>query len=156
MEKHGEDCKQQAQGMQTQSDFAPGQQAPYEVFAIDGEACIMEQEHLGIMNGRLSLNTTYRDVLSFKKLFAPPYVSSDFVLECRLFGEKVRTRHYTWYPFEIRRRGELRGLEVASVLLLPPSIRVGIMAITLNTDLIPFPLKRQNRTGMGTERVRID
>ena len=108
------------------------QQAPYEVFVIDGESCIMEEEHLGIMNGKLSVNTTYQDVLSFRKLFAPPYVSSDFALECRLFGEKVRTKHYTWYPFEIRRQGELRGLEVASVLLLPFGIRTGMMAVTLN------------------------
>lgn len=130
------------------------QQAPYEVFAIDGEACIMEEEHLGIMNGRLSVNATYRDVLSFRKLFAPPYVSSDFALECRLFGEKVRTKHYTWYPFEIRRRGELKDIEVASVLLLPPGIRAGILVVTLNnTSKMDLEIPVQFAVSGGLDKV---
>lgn len=113
----------------------------YEMFSMEGDKNIVEQEHLGIFNGMLTVNTIYRDVFSFRSLIAPPYVSSDFVLEIRLFGEKVSTQEYKWYPFKIERSGKIKGIMVKSSLVLVESMRIGIMIISLENQ------------GQGKEKV---
>ncbi|OGV74560.1 MAG: hypothetical protein A3K19_04860 [Lentisphaerae bacterium RIFOXYB12_FULL_65_16] len=106
------------------------------LFALDGASCLLDEQHLGIINGLLSTNVTYRDVLSCRGLFAPPFVSSDFRLETRLFGEKVRTQKYTWFPTEVRRTGVIHGVKVSSTTVLA----VGRRALLLTAQL-------ENRTG---------
>ena len=74
-----------------------------DLFAIDEKANIMAEEHFGIINGMLTTGINYKDVASVSGLWSPPYVSSDFLLEVRLAGEKIPTAHYTWHPFEVER-----------------------------------------------------
>ena len=62
----------------------------YELFAMDGEKMIHDEADIGIINGMLTGNGPYRNAMMIKGLFAPPFVSSDFCLEIRLFGEKVK------------------------------------------------------------------
>src|SRR5690242_3652627 len=71
-----------------------------EVFEFDGAANIREENHFGIINQAVTVGVNYRDVTSLGGLFAPPYASSDFVLEMRLNGERVPTREYRWSPQE--------------------------------------------------------
>ena len=77
---------------------SPRRVAPDDVFAMQGNRIITEEEHLGIINGCLTAGVNYRDVGTISGLYAPPYASSDFLLELRLFGEKVRTTEYDWRP----------------------------------------------------------
>ena len=57
-------------------------------------------------------------------------------------------------PFEIRRRGELKDIEVASVLLLPPGIRAGILVVTLNnTSEMDLEIPVQFATSGGLDKV---
>ena len=101
------------------------------VFALDGKDCLLDEQHLGIFNGMLTTNVMYRDALSFRGLYAPPYVSVDFLLETRLFGQKVVTDRYTWLPFETRRWGEINGLKVSSELVLVAGRRAAVLAVTV-------------------------
>ena len=58
-----------------------------ERFGICGEANILDDKHLGIINGHLTLNTLHSDVLALRGLYAPPYASSNFSLDARVAGE---------------------------------------------------------------------
>jgi len=100
-------------------------------FAIDGKASLLEEADLGLFNGMLTTNLTFRDVLSFRGLYAPPYVSSDFQLEVRLFGEKVRTDEYFWHPFQAARHGRINDVEVHSETVLCDGLRAALLRFTL-------------------------
>src|SRR5262249_19395586 len=70
----------------------------YDMLRMDGERIITEEEHFGIINGLVTVGINHRDVGTLSGLFAPPYASSDFNFELRLYGERVRTRKYDWRP----------------------------------------------------------
>lgn len=106
--------------------------ADYELFAMSGEKMIHDELDVGIINGMLSINGPYRNAMMVKGLFAPPFVSSDFCLEVRLFGENVRSAKHKWYPSEIQRSGEINGVKVESNLVLAGGKRAFIMEVNLS------------------------
>ena len=79
------------------------------LFELSGNDNILEETHFGIVNGTITTNVLNTNVLSFRTLFAPPFASSDFRLDLRLFGELVKTTSYTWKPTEVHREGKIRG-----------------------------------------------
>lgn len=101
------------------------------VFALAGCDNITREEHFGIKGFMLTASVPYRDVLSVKGLWAPPYASSDFVLEVRLDGEKVPTEDYSWHGNECRRQGSLGKLEVQSALVVPMEQRAALLQFTV-------------------------
>lgn len=118
-------------------------------FAMDGSENIREEEHLGIVNGLATTGVPFKSVLSIKGLYAPPYASSNFSLEMRMFGEKVPTETYKWNFFEIHRQGKIKDVAVSSVFMLVPGMRAVISAVTVKNSgakekTIPFQL---NLTG---------
>ena len=58
---------------------------------MDGSRNILEDRHFGIVNGRLSVSVPHSNALSLRSLYAPPYASSDSVLDGWVCGEAVRT-----------------------------------------------------------------
>lgn len=107
------------------------QSALPELFALDGKRNLMKEEHFGIINGHISSGIHYRDIGTLSGLYAPPYASSDFLLELRLFGEKVPTDSYRWYPFEVTREGRLNNVNVSSSTILINGERAILLRITL-------------------------
>ena len=103
----------------------------WDLFAIREDANIMEQEHLGIANGKLTCGVNYKDVTAISGLWAPPYVSSDFSLEARVAGEAVSTKTYAWRPFSMERAGAGKGFAASSVTSLIHGRRAGVLALTL-------------------------
>lgn len=101
------------------------------LFALEGTASIMEEEHLGIANGKLTLGVNFRDVGSVAGLWSPPYVSSDFLLELHLAGEKAPTGKYTWFPTEVVRHGTLGEIDVLSTTSLIHGMRAGVLSLAL-------------------------
>lgn len=121
------------------------------MFAMNGEASIMDEADLGIINGMLTTNVTFRDPLSLRGLYAPPYASSDFQFEIRVAGEKVATRKYTWYPFTVERRGSIRDLDISSTLSLCAEQRAALLAITFENrgrDSLRIPVQFTIRGGL--------
>ncbi len=117
----------------------------YDVFALQGENNIMDEEHFGIINGLATMGVNYKDVAALSGFWAPPFVSSDFLLEVKLFGENVSTKQYVWRPFEVIREGVIHDIRVNTVSLLPYGRRAGILTVILenlgNTDLnIPLEI----------------
>ena len=100
-------------------------------FSLPGAANILTESDFGIVNGAITAGTPYRSVLALNGLYAPPYASSDFVLEMWLFGERVVTRDYEWFPTEVRRTGALHGIEVSSSTVLAAGRRGLVIAVTL-------------------------
>ena len=76
---------------------------------MHGQQIIQRPEHVGIANGMLTVGVDYPDVASVHGLWAPPYVSSDFHLECRVNGQPVPTTKWLWRPFQVEREGGLRS-----------------------------------------------
>jgi len=125
-----------------------------DIFALDGKRSLLDETHFGIINGAMTLNVLYRDVCSFRGLYAPPYGSTDFICEGRICGEKVPMSDYTWHPYKVERQGLLNGLEISSKLVLPADKRSGILAITIhNTNPQPakVPIQFTVRGGFGYE-----
>jgi len=102
-----------------------------EAFALYGENNIMEEEYFGIINGLATVGVNYKDVAAVSGFWCPPYVSSDFSLEMRLFGENVPTVSYVWRPFEVLRRGKAGDVDVSTTTLLPYGYRAGLLSICL-------------------------
>src|SRR5439155_2221546 len=99
-------------------------------FFFPGDRNIRDEVHFGIINGLITTGVNYRDVGSLSSLHAPPYSSSDFFLEMRLYGEKVPTTHYEWYPAEVREDGEVRGISVSATSCLIHGLRGGLLEVT--------------------------
>lgn len=110
------------------------QSASLELFALAGERNIMSEENFGIINGKITTRVHYRDIGTISGLFAPPFASSDFLLETRLFGEKVSTSDYRWYPFEVQREGEINGVAVKTLTVLADGKRAGLMVLTFSNQ----------------------
>ncbi|HPO14920.1 MAG TPA: hypothetical protein PLI09_15870 [Candidatus Hydrogenedentes bacterium] len=103
-----------------------------DVFTLQGDKNIMEEEHFGIINGLATIGVNYKDTMSISGFWSPPYVSSDFVLDVKLFGEKVSTNHYAWRPFEVTREGMIRDMEVKTQTTLIYGTRAGVLSISLH------------------------
>ncbi|MCX6622682.1 MAG: hypothetical protein NTY38_16760 [Acidobacteria bacterium] len=99
-------------------------------FALSGEANILEEAHFGIINGTATAGVPYRHVSTLNGFFAPPYASSDLLLDVRMFGERVATDSYRWFPIEVRRSGAGRGIRVESSSVLITGRRALLLAMT--------------------------
>lgn len=100
-------------------------------FALEGARNILQEEHFGIVNGKLAAGIPYRHVSGMRGLWAPPYVSSDFQLDVSVLGLPVPTDRYTWHPFQAERSGTVQGIAVETVTALVPGGRSGVMEVTL-------------------------
>src|SRR5579872_2158953 len=89
-----------------------------DVFKANGDSLITRPKHLGIVNEMGSIGINHEFVGDINGFWAPPYASSDYFIEARLFGEKVKTDHYTWLPFQAKRIGKIQGVRVESVTTL--------------------------------------
>lgn len=99
-------------------------------FALDGSRNIVQEEHFGIVNGKITTGISYGDVLGVRGLWAPPYVSSDFKMQVTVSGSPVAAGQYTWHPFHVERRGDLPGIAVKSDTMLIPGARAGLLEVT--------------------------
>jgi hypothetical protein len=107
-------------------------------FSFDGSKNIREEAHFGIVNGKLTCGIPYQDAFAVRGLWAPPYVSTDFRLDIKLFNQSLATNHYTWHPFYVERSGSVQGIGVKSLTMLVPGSRAGLMQVTLkNTSAEP-------------------
>ena len=102
-----------------------------DVFIANGDSLITRPKHLGIVNEMGSLGINHEFVGDIDGFWAPPYASSDFFIEPRIFGEKVKTDHYTWLPFQTKRVGEVKGVRVQSTTTLIYGMRAGVLSINL-------------------------
>ena len=97
----------------------------------DGDSIITRPQHLGIVNGMASVGIKHDYVGVLDGLWAVPLVSSDFYLEPRLWGERIKTDHYTWLPFQTSRIGRIKGIEVVSTTTLIHGMRAGVLTLKL-------------------------
>ena len=102
-----------------------------DIFLGDGDSLITRPQHLGIVNGMASVGIAHHYVGVVEGFWATPYVSSDFYLEPRLFGERIKTDHYTWLPFQTQRIGQVQDIVVTSKTTLIYGMRAGILNLKL-------------------------
>jgi len=111
---------------------------PSGVFAMRGRDIITAEEHFGIKGFMLTCSVPHRDALSVRGLWAPPWASTDFLLEIRLDGEIVPTSDFLWNGNECGRRGRLGELEVESSLVVPMDRRAVLLEFSVtNTGAAP-------------------
>ena len=100
-------------------------------FLLAGDRNIRDEDHFGIINGLITTGVNYRNIGCISSLYAPPYASSDFLLEVRLFGEKVPMKRYEWHPTEVTQKGEIYGISVSAASSLASGVRGGLLEFTL-------------------------
>jgi hypothetical protein len=105
-----------------------------DVFDLEGRQIIQDEDHLGIVNGKLTTGINYRDVAGLAGLWAPPYVSSNFILEARVNGEKVTTTAWRWRPFQVRREGSLGQVNVSSSTTLIYGERAAVLSFKVKNS----------------------
>lgn len=105
-----------------------------DAFAMAGDACLMNEDHLGILNGKMTVGINHKGVASIGGFWSPPYVSSDFLLELRVHGEKPLMQHYTWLPMEVRRSGRIQEIDLTSVTALIPGRRAGLRVVDIQNN----------------------
>jgi len=111
---------------------ARGSHEPVDPFMLQGDRNIRDEKHFGIINGLITTGVNYRDLGSLSSLYAPPYASSDFLLEVRLFGEKVPTTQYDWRPAEVRQKGQVSGISLSAAFCLAHDVRGGLLELTVH------------------------
>jgi len=129
-----------------------------DIFMADGDRMITRPQHLGIVNGMASVGINHDYVGVLDGLWAIPLVNSDFYLEPRLWGERIKTEHYTWLPFQTKRIGHLNGVEVKSTTTLIYGKRAGVLTLKLRNrskeeQNIPLQFRANNPL---TYRVTLD
>jgi len=105
-----------------------------ELFAFNGKDNILDEKDFGIVNGSITAGIQYSAVVCVSGLWAPPFASSDFLLELTLFGEKIETSEYEWLPFAVTSKGKTQGLEVAASTVLIPGKRAFIIEVSLENS----------------------
>lgn len=100
------------------------------VFDMDGGQILQDEQHLGIVNGKLAAGINYRNVAGVAGLWSPPFVSSNFLLEGRVEGELVPTRKWAWRPCQVEREGSVRQVAVASTTTLIHGQRAAVCGFT--------------------------
>jgi hypothetical protein len=106
-----------------------------DIFAANGDSMIIRPQHLGIVNGMATVGISHDYVGVIDGLWAQPYVSSDFFIEPRIFGERIKTEHYTWLPFQAKQAGRIKGVVVTSTTTLIYGMRSGVLTLKLkNTN----------------------
>ncbi len=106
-----------------------------DIFMADGDSMIIRPQHLGIVNGMASVGISHDYVGVIDGLWAQPYVSSDFFIEPRIFGERIKTEHYSWLPYQAKCYGKLKGIDVMSTTTLIYGMRAGVLTLNLkNTN----------------------
>ncbi|MBU0606280.1 MAG: hypothetical protein KKI08_00285, partial [Armatimonadetes bacterium] len=116
------------------------------LFALAGRDNITREEHFGIKGFMLTASVPYRDALSVKGLWAPPYASSDFMLEVRLDGERVPTGSYFWFGNACGRLSDPLGgrLLVRSLVVIPMQQRCCLLKLvvkSLATEAVTVPVQ---------------
>ncbi len=109
----------------------PDRAALYDLLALDGRNNIMKEENFGIANGYITNRVHYNTLGKISGLFAPPYASSNFLLETRIFGEEVRSKNYRWLPYQVDSDGEINGVEIKTKIMLLGKSRRLLMSYTL-------------------------
>ena len=102
-----------------------------DIFAGNGDSLIIRPQHLGIVNGMASVGIAHDYVGVVEGFWATPYVSSNFFIEPRIFGEQIKTDHYTWLPFQTQRTGQVQDIVVTSKTTLIYGMRAGILNLKL-------------------------
>jgi len=102
-----------------------------DVFLADGDSLITRPEHLGIVNGIASVGIRHDFLGVIDGFWAQPFVSSNFFIEPRFWGERIKTEHYTWLPFQTKQAGVIHGVEVNSITTLIYGMRAGILSLEL-------------------------
>ncbi|MCL5096583.1 MAG: hypothetical protein M1608_03420 [Candidatus Omnitrophica bacterium] len=112
------------------------------VFDMDGRRILQDENDLGIINGKLTARINCRDVAGIGGLWSPPYVSSNFVLDGRVNGEKVPAKKWTWRPFQVEREGALGNVAVSSTTTMVYGHRAAIVCFTFkNSGPTAVPLE---------------
>jgi hypothetical protein len=126
--KNQENCNLLRLPLKTENEYL-------DIFFADGDNMITRPQHLGIVNGMASVGISHDYVGVLDGLWAIPLVNSDFYIEPRLWGERIKTDHYTWLPFQTKRIGGLNEIEVQSTTTLIYGMRAGILTLKLkNTN----------------------
>jgi hypothetical protein len=102
----------------------------------NGDTLITRPQHFGIVNGMASVGINHEFVGVIDGFWAPPYVSTDFYIEPRLFGERIKTEHYTWLPCQTKRIGKIKGIVVKSTTTLISGIRGGVLTLNLKIQTV--------------------
>jgi hypothetical protein len=97
------------------------------IFAGNGDSMIIRPEHLGIINGIATVGVNHDYVGVISGLWGQPLVSSDFYLEPRLWGEKIKTDHFTWLPYQTEEVGSIKGVKVTATTTLIYGMRAGLL-----------------------------
>lgn len=129
-----------------------------DIFAADGSNLITRPEHLGIVSDMASVGISHDVVGKLDGLWAIPYVSSDFHLVPLVWGERIRTEHYVWRPFQASRIGRVRDVEVTSTTTLIYGKRAGVLQLKFRNlgsspTTVPLQLVANNEF---TYRVTLD
>lgn len=101
------------------------------LFAFDNAKNILLEKDMAIKNSRMTVGALHGSVLRMEGLWAPPYVSSNFIFDIRLFGEKVKADSFRWFPFALERTGSVEGLEVSSLFAFGRDMRTIVICAEL-------------------------
>jgi hypothetical protein len=94
-----------------------GRVPEFERYRIDQENCVLDENHLRLVSGTLSIGPSLLDVGTVRRLYSPPYVASDFEAALLFNGHAFPMDGFVWYPNELQRTGRKGNLKISTTLL---------------------------------------
>ncbi len=118
----------------------------------------MRPENLGIANGKITTGIPCNDLFRIEGIWAPPYVSSDFVFSGKLNGQPVSNKTFRWWPFYVdRSSGTEDSLTVTTSTVLNPEGRSLIYSILIkNPEHNDVPLNLEFTASGTLDRMMTD
>ena len=104
------------------------------VFDMEGQQIIQDEANLGIIHGKLTASIPYRNVAGISGLWSPPYVSSNFMFDGRIAGQRIPTTKWKWRPYQVERQGKLGDVSVASTTTLIYGHRAAVVSFQVENS----------------------
>ena len=104
-------------------------------FRLDQNKNIMRQENFGIANGVITTGIPYKDLIHIQGIWAPPFVSSDFLFQAFLNDSAISCTEYVWRPFYFEQKSAiLQNIILETSTFLIPGKRSFLITLSLSNS----------------------
>ena len=130
-----------------------GRVAELEQYRADGSLILLDETHLRVSSGMVSVGPSLRHLGSLRRLVCPPWSGTDFKLDMRFNDHPVPLQDYTWYPDEIQQWGTAGQLAIRTTTIPLRALRSVVMIVEVkNKGARAEPVEIEMRASLTLDR----
>ena len=130
-----------------------GRVAELEKYRADGSQILLDETHLRVGSGLVSIGPSLRQLGSLRRLVCPPWSATDFKLDLLFNDRSVPIAGYTWYPDEIQQWGALGDLAIRTTTIPLRKLRSVVTVVEIkNGGTRAEPVEIEMRASLTLDR----